>query len=393
MKGTDLQTRFYEIFGAEGERSRIFFAPGRVNLIGEHTDYHGGRCLPIALGMGIYAAARRRQDRTVRLASLNEQEGTVYAFSLDEDLAPKEGDGWIRYPKAVMQVWRERGFAMPAGMEILLWGDLPSRSGLASSAALEVLFAFILRELYGEDLMDNLGVALLAASAEESYAGRDISPMGQVASALGREGQALFYAAQSNRIEFVPLQLGSARLLLTDTGIRIDGALDKYRERTTECEKALKKLKVVTNVTCLCDLSLDTFNSCKDVIMNEDYTKRARHVVTENVRTIRAVSALRVGNLKRFGEFMTQSHISLRDDYEVSCPELDYLAELAWETPGVLGSRMTGAGLGGCTLTLLEEEAIPAFKERVNALYSEKFAYSPAFCDVVSGDGMRELVL
>ena len=391
MARLDISDSFKKIFG-EGGEIRTFFAPGRVNLIGDHTDYNGGHLLSAALTFGVYAAVRLRDDRTVRLASLNWEKGEIHSFSLDDEMVFRdELDGWTGPAKGVLRAFMKEGLVPETGFDALYFGDLISGAGLASTTAAEVVSALYLRALYGFTHVDDMQTAVLVRQAETEYIGRMCGIADPFTSLVGKKDCAVLLVAERMRCETIPLRLGDTELVLTNSGIRQPAANAEYAERRRECEKALKRLLSVCNIRMLGDLSQDTFNSCKDVIMNDTYIKRARHAVTENARAIRAVSALRVGNLQRFGEFMKQSHISLRDDYEVSCPELDFLAEEACRIPGVLGSRMMGGGFGGCTVTLLKKEADTEFKERLRASYKEKFGMEAAFYTVHAGDGAHEV--
>ena len=394
MQKEQLISRFQELYGTEGGAIRTFFAPGIVNLIGDHTDYNGGRAFPFALNMGIYAAARLREDKTIHL-SFSGDGAPVHSFRLDDnglesDLEEAE-TGMLRFPRAVINNFISGGYIFSRGFDILYDISMPIHAGFASHASLEVLTGLILRELFALSEISSQDLALICREKRIRETDPYCGITDTAVCVLGKRGHGVFLAPQGYRYEYIPLNLNNTEVILTNTMVYDKHAHDKYLIRHTECEKALKKLKVVTNINYLCDLSMDTFNSCKDVIMNEEYTKRARHAVSENARTIRAVSAIRVGNLKRFGELMNQSHISLRDDYEVTCPELDFLAETAWEIPGVLGSRMTGGGLGGYTVTLVEKTEVENYKTRIAEAYRSKFGLTPEFYPGVSDDGAREI--
>ena len=391
MEIAKVKTRFEEIYGGGGQ-IRCFFSPGRAVLIGEHIDYYGGHIFSFALKQGIYCAVRLRSDQTVQVSFENTEAGRVRGFRLDNPPPLAEMKGDILHPRSVIQAFLDRGCHIHNGMDILYLGDLPVGAGLAYSSATDAVTSVMLSDLF--DFRDRGGRADAARICQEAAilrGGTDGGIMSPLTCVLGRAECAVLLSAPKLQYEYVPLKLQEAAIVLTNTMKQYTGFLEEFNARKIECEKALKKLKVVANIRQLCDLSPDTFNSCKDVIMNETYTKRARHAVTENARTLRAVSAFRVGNLRRFGELMYQSHDSLRDDYGVSCPELDYLVEKAKEVPGVLGSRMMGGGFGGCTISLMEASAVDSFKAEIAAGYQDRFGILPEFYLAEAGDGAREL--
>ncbi len=390
MQRTELIREYEAIFGTGGE-IRTFFAPGRVNLIGEHTDYNDGHVFPCALTLGTYAAVRLRSDRRLRFASLNVKNASIREGSLD-DLSYHREAGWANYPKGVIWAFEEEGFHLPFGMDILYNGTIPSGAGLSSSASIEVLTALILREMYCFDQIRNIELALLAQKAECEFVGVQCGIMDQFASAMGKKDHAIFLSAETLKYEYVPLRLDHTHIVITNSKVRHKLAASGYNQRHEECRRALRKLQVVANVSALADLTTDQFESCKDVIMDPVLIRRAKHVVYENARTIRAVNTLRVNNIRRFGELMNESHNSLRDDFEVSCPEIDYLVERAREVDGVLGSRITGGGFGGCTVSLVKDEAIDAFKAHLKKTYQMHYNQVPEFYVVESGDGAYEIV-
>ena len=390
MTRVELIEEFLKRFGDSDQAVRVFYAPGRVNLIGEHTDYNGGHVFPCALTLGIEGVFRLRGDRTVRLASLNEAD-VIRTFSLDDPLVLREEDGWVSYVKGVLWAFQMRGCVIPEGFEMLIEGDLPAGAGLSSSAALEVLTGMAVTRLYELQNVNEIEIAVLSQRAESKFVGMNCGIMDQFASAMGRKGCAILLNTDRIRYEYVPLHLGDAKIVITNSKVKHSLVDSAYNTRRTECGKALKKLQLVSNINHLCDLDVDKFESTKDVIMNDTYTKRARHVIYENARAIRAVSALRVGNLKRFGELMNQSHISLRDDYEVSCPEIDFLVKSAWKIDGVIGSRLTGAGFGGSTVSIVRGEAVETFREQLTKGYQDRFNMTPDFYVVEAGDGVREI--
>ncbi len=390
MQRTDLIQNFQRIYG-EGGEIRTFFAPGRVNLIGEHTDYNGGHVFPCALKNGTYGVIRKREDRRVRLVSLNTRIEEIKEFSLEELTYQKES-GWANYPKGVLWALSEDGYEIPAGMEILYYGTIPSGAGLSSSASIEVLTALMVRELYDLKTISTVDLAVYSQKAERDFVGVDCGIMDQFASAMGREENAIFLNASNLKYEYIPLKLKDIHLVITNSKVRHKLASSEYNKRHEECNKALKKIRAVVNVKHLADLSTDQFKSCKDVIMDATLIRRARHVVSENARTIRAVNALRVNNFTKFGMLMTESHNSLKSDYEVSCPEIDDLVASALEVEGVLGSRITGGGFGGCTVSLVKDEAIEGFRKHLSEMYQEKYHTLPEFYVVESGDGAHEIV-
>ncbi|MEE8827148.1 MAG: galactokinase [Eubacteriales bacterium] len=395
MELQELKEKFEHIFGADDQNGEIraFFAPGRVNLIGEHTDYNGGHALPCALPIGTYGLARLTGGKNVSVVSLNIDE-TVRTFDPDQIVMyDPAGDGWTGYIKGVFWVYGQRGAVFPKGCQILIWGNIPGGLGLASSASLGVLTAEIIRELYHVPNIDNTELAVLAQRAESKFVGTNCGIMDQFASAMGKKDNAIFLDTEHIKYEYVPLKLGSAKIVITNSRVRREMSTAEYNQRRKECEKALKKLKTVVNINNLCDLGWDQFESCKDVIMDDTLIRRARHAVYENARTIRAVNALRVNNIRRFGALMNESHASLRDDYEVSCPEIDYLVETAQSLPGTIGSRLMGGGFGGCTVSLVEEASIPEFKEKLYNGYKAKYGLEASFYVVEAGDGVRELPL
>ncbi len=390
MQRTELIREYEAIFGTGGE-IRTFFAPGRVNLIGEHTDYNDGHVFPCALTLGTYAAVRLRSDRRLRFASLNVKNASIREGSLD-DLSYHREAGWANYPKGVIWAFEAEGFHLPFGLDILYNGTIPPGAGLSSSASIEVLTALILREMYSFDQIQNIELALLAQKAECEFVGVQCGIMDQFASAMGKKDHAIFLSAETLKYEYVPLHLDHTHIVITNSRVRHKLASSGYNQRHEECRRALRKLQVVANVSALADLTTDQFESCKDVIMDPVLIRRAKHVVYENARTIRAVNTLRVNNICRFGELMNESHNSLRDDFEVSCPEIDYLVERAREIDGVLGSRITGGGFGGCTVSLVKDEAIDAFKAHLKKTYQMHYNQVPEFYVVESGDGAYEIV-
>jgi len=387
MKEKLLQ-EFKELFGEQGD-IRSYFAPGRVNLIGEHTDYNGGHVFPCALTIGTYAIARKRSDRILRFYSMNFEELGVLESSLG-DLKPSKEADWTNYPKGVMWAFEERGFSIPNGMDILLYGNIPNGSGLSSSASLEVLTGFILRDMFDFNVT-NTDLALIGQYSENNFNGVNCGIMDQFAIAMGKADHAIFLDTSDLSYQYAPLKLNNAKIVIACSNKKRGLGDSKYNERRQECETALSDLQKVADIKNLGELSEEQFEQYKDAIQNGVHMRRARHAVYENQRTLQAVAALKENNLKRFGELMNDSHISLRDDYEVTGIELDTLVEAAWEQPGVIGSRMTGAGFGGCTVSIVETDAIDNFVKNVGDIYRRDIGYHADFYIVEIGDGPAAL--
>lgn len=379
-----LLRKFEELFG-DAEGVKVYFAPGRVNLIGEHTDYNGGHVFPCALTIGTYGAARKRNDNKLHFYSMNFDRVGVQESAVDALGEAKESD-WTNYPKGVIWAFAKRGFEMPCGMDLVLFGNIPNGSGLSSSASLEVLTGFILRDLYGFDAT-NVDLALIGQYAENNYNGMNCGIMDQFASAMGKKDHAIFLDTADLSYEYAPIVLEGAKIVVTNSKVKHSLVNSAYNQRRSECETALAELQSVVDIKGLGDLSEEAFEKHKGAIRDEVRVRRAKHAVYENQRTILAVEALKNNDIKLFGELMNASHVSLRDDYEVSCEEIDILVDEAWKIPGVIGSRITGGGFGGCTVSIVKDEAIDTFKEQVEKAYEEKTGKTAEFYIVEVGDG------
>lgn len=380
--------KFGELFGST-EGVKVYFAPGRVNMIGEHTDYNGGHVFPCALTIGTYAAAKKRTDRKLRLFSVNFDKLGVMESSID-DLKPAKEAGWTNYPKGVMWAFGLRGMEMDCGLDMVLYGNIPNGSGLSSSASLEVLTGYLLRDLYGFDV-SNTDLALIGQYSENNFNGCNCGIMDQFASAMGKKDHAIFLNTADLSYEYAPLVLDGAKIIVTNSNVKHSLVDSKYNERRSECEKALEELQTVIGINGLGDLTEEQFELYKATIKDEVRVKRAKHAVYENQRTVRAVEALKQNDVALFGQLMNASHVSLRDDYEVSCEEIDVLVEEAWKIDGVIGSRITGGGFGGCTVSIVKDEAVDEFKEKVGAAYMERVGKKADFYVVEIGDGPRTL--
>lgn len=380
---------FKKIFG-DSDNVRVFFAPGRVNLIGEHTDYNGGHVFPCALTIGTYAAARRRDDRELNFYSLNFPDKGVVRTSLD-DMRPKEDDSWTAYPKGVIWAMQGRGMDIPAGLDMLIYGTIPAGSGLSSSASLEVLTGEVLRSLYGLKDVSNTDLALIGQYSENNYNGMNCGIMDQFASAMGKKDNAIFLDTSTLEYEYAPIALKDACIIVTNSNVKHSLVGSDYNTRRAECEEALSELKKVVDIKSLGDLDEDTFEANKNVITRDNCRARAKHAVYENRRTIKAVEALKKGDVISFGKLMNEAHTSMSVDYVASCPEVDVLVETAWKIDGVIGSRITGGGFGGCSVSIVRNDSVETFKERVAARYKEKTGLTADFYVVSIGDGPREL--
>ena len=380
--------KFKELFGAEGEIG-VYFAPGRVNMIGEHTDYNGGHVFPCALTIGTYGVARKREDKKLRFYSLNFEQLGVIESSV-EDLKPEKEADWTNYPKGVMWAFGEKGMKVEQGMDIVLFGNITNGSGLSSSASVEVLTGYILKDMFGFDVT-NQELALIGQYSENKFNGVNCGIMDQFAIAMGKEGHAIFLDTATLKYEYAPIKLEHAKIVISCSNKKRGLGDSKYNERRSECETALAEIQKVIPVNSLGELTEEQFEAHKDAIEDEVRRKRAKHAVYENQRTIKAVEALQKNDVKLFGELMNASHVSLRDDYEVTGIELDTLVEEAWKIEGVIGSRMTGAGFGGCTVSIVKDEAVDTFIQEVGAAYEEKIGYAADFYVVEIGDGPVKL--
>ncbi|WP_182006657.1 galactokinase [Priestia aryabhattai] len=381
---------FKQIFHSS-EAIRCFFAPGRVNLIGEHTDYNGGHVFPCSLSIGTYAVVQKRHDRKIRMYSKNFSEAGVIESSLDQ-LTYKTEDDWANYPKGVMDTFKKHGYDLPFGFDILFLGNIPNGAGLSSSASIELVTCVLLNKIL-ELNIDMIDLVKMAQQAENEFIGVSCGIMDQFAIGMGKENQAVLLNCQTLQYHYSPLQLTDAVLVISNTNKRRGLADSKYNERRMECERALSDLQTSLSITSLGDLTKEQFEKHKSLIQNEVDCKRAKHAVYENERTKEAVAKLQNGDLKGFGQLMNESHRSLRDDYEVSGKELDALVEAAWLQEGVIGSRMTGAGFGGCTISIVKKEQVDRFIEEVKDAYYKQTSLEAEFYVVTVGEGARELTL
>ncbi len=390
----DVKNRVLEVFAGKygsSEGARVFFAPGRVNLIGEHTDYNGGHVFPCALTIGTYAAVRVRDDKTANFYSMNFEDEGVISLDLDKELKPSDDLKWVNYPAGIIWAFAEKGMTVPSGFDVVLYGNIPNGSGLSSSASVEVLTGFILKSLFGFEV-SNIDLAKIGQYSENKFNGVNCGIMDQFAIAMGKKDCAIFLDTATLQYEYAPIKLTGCKLVIACSNKKRGLGDSKYNERRAECEKALSEIRTLVDVQSLGELDEATFGKVEMLIKDDVRAKRARHAVYENRRTITAVQALKRENIALFGQLMNASHESLRDDYEVTGPELDALVDAARKQPGVIGSRMTGAGFGGCTVSIVKDEYVDSFIEKVGAEYLEKIGYAADFYVVEIGDGPREIL-
>ena len=383
----ELIQKFNEIYG-EGGELKTYFAPGRVNLIGEHTDYNGGHVFPCALTIGTYGVFRKRNDRTMRFYSVNFPKAGVLTGSLDE-LKPKKEAGWSNYPVGMVWTFGEKGHPIDCGFDMLIYGTIPDASGLSSSSSVHMLTAVALRDMYGVEGVSNIDIALYGQFAENNFNGVNCGIMDQFAVAMGKKDHAIFLDTSDLSYEYAPCVLDGAKIVITNSKVKHSLVDSAYNDRRNECAAALKALQSELDIQALGDLTPEEFEAHKSLIKDEIQLQRAKHAVYENQRTIDAVTALKAGDIESFGKLMNQSHISLRDDYDVSCEEIDILVDLAWKIPGVLGSRITGGGFGGCTVSIVKDESIDTFIETIGKTYLEKVGHEAEFYKI--GDGASRL--
>jgi len=382
-----LKSDFIELFQKDSEN--VFFSPGRVNLIGEHTDYNGGNVFPCALSIGTYALVTRRSDKNVLVSSLNFKDLGILEFSLENMVYDKKHD-WANYPKGVIKTFENHGFNIPSGFEILFYGNIPNGSGLSSSASIEVLMGVILNDLFNLNI-DMIDIVKMCQEAENKFIGVNCGIMDQFAIGMGKDACAVLLDCNTLNYSYSKINMAGHKIIIANTNKKRGLADSKYNERRSECEDALAQIQKVKNITALGELTEEEFEEIKDYISDPIKRKRAKHAVYENRRTLKAVKALEENDLNLFGKLMNDSHISLRDDYEVTGIELDTLVSLAWETEGVVGARMTGAGFGGCTVSIVKEDCIDSFIERIKKEYADKIGYEPSFYVVNISGGARKL--
>lgn len=399
MKDTVL-AEFFDNYGSGGDIA-CYFAPGRINLIGEHTDYNGGHVFPCALPFGTYIAVRRRDDAVLRLSSVNFPKDGIITTDI-RSLTPLSDSSWTSYVKGVIWAVLDRTDSEITGMDIMIGGDVPAGAGLSSSASLEVAVGYMLSDQFGLGF-SNQEIALIGQRAENDFVGVNCGIMDQFASAMGKEDHAIFLDTNTLEYDYVPLSLKDCSIIIANTNKPHSLNDSAYNDRRRECSEALKEINAFLHaypdsdeasagdIDALCQLNQEDFDRVKECITDPVILRRARHAVTENQRTEDAVKVLQAGDIDAFGKLMNASHVSLRDDYEVSCPELDLLAETAWTIPGVIGSRMTGGGFGGCTVSIIKNSSVDEYEKIAGEKYREAFGYDCTFIRGAAGDGPRRL--
>lgn len=387
MNTIELQQAFEEIFGQEADAT--FFSPGRINLIGEHTDYNGGHVFPAAITLGTYGAARKREDQVLRFYSANFKDLGIIEVNM-QNLVYDKADNWTNYAKGVLYYLQEAGHRIDTGLDVFVYGTIPNGSGLSSSASLELLIGIIAEELFDLDL-SRLDLVKIGKQTENEFIGVNSGIMDQFAIGMGADQRAIYLDTNTLEYELVPLDLGNHVIVIMNTNKRRELADSKYNERRAECERALEELNAVLNIQTLGELDAQTLDEYSYLIQDENRIKRARHAVWENQRTLQARQALEAGDLQQFGRLINASHVSLEHDYEVTGLELDTLAHTAWEQDGVLGARMTGAGFGGCGIAIVEKDKVERFLENVGQTYTDIVGYAPSFYIAEIAAGSRVL--
>ncbi|MFV8763180.1 galactokinase [Oenococcus oeni] len=383
-----LLKEFKEQFKKTAEK--VFFSPGRINLIGEHTDYNGGNVFPCAISIGTFGVYGSRDDQTIRMYSANIPDQGVVSFQLN-DLKYHKEDGWTNYLRGVLASLVSRDYKINHGFDLFIHGNLPDGAGLSSSASIELLMGTILKNVFSLDV-SQLDLVKIGQEVENKYIGVNSGIMDQFAVGMGRAEQAILLDTNTMKYEYAPVKLGDNVIVIMSTNKRRELQDSKYNERRSQCEEALKRLQTKLAIKSLGDLSIEAFDQASYLINDDILIRRARHAVFENQRTLRAFDALKNNDLTTFGQLVDASHVSLHFDYEVTGKELDTLVEAAWKQPGVLGARMIGAGFGGCAIAIVGKDYVDDFKTKVGKSYQEKIGYPADFYIAKISDGPKEIV-
>ncbi|MFB1049739.1 galactokinase [Paraliobacillus sp. JSM ZJ581] len=388
MEIASLIKDFQAIF-SNFEVPHVFFAPGRINLIGEHTDYNGGYVFPASISFGTYAIATKRSDNKVRFYSKNFEENGIIETSLDH-LSYNKAHSWANYPKGMLQTMIEDGHEITSGFDVLYYGNIPNGAGLSSSASIELATGVLVEHLFDLSI-DRIHMVQLGQQVENDYIGVNSGIMDQFAIGMGKKDHAILLDCTTLDYTYAPIALENYVIMIMNTNKRRELADSKYNERRSECERALQDLQKTLEINSLGELTTEAFENNKHLISNDTDRKRAKHAVYENERTKQALKELEAQNLQAFGKLLDQSHTSLQHDYEVTGIELDTIVKAAWKQPGVLGARMTGAGFGGCAIALVKTDEVDRFKTKVNAQYKDVVGYEATFYMATIGDGAKKI--
>ena len=381
---------FLKTYGGDRDAVEVFFAPGQVNLLGDHTDYNGGHVLSVALTLGTYAAIRRNDEPVCRVASAAFPKDGIYEFPLAQQ-KPDESIHWVNYPMGSLWSLIAHGFRPSCGFDIYFDSTLPLNSGLSSSASIISVTIYSIINAFGFKDISPRDLVLIALDEENSFLNVGCGMLGAFMSVFGKKDNAVYLKTASLHFKYTPLSLLGKSIVITNSGIMHANMNELFSECLEDCRKGTKYLADHLPILRLCDVTSDQYVTYKDMIPLPRVRSRVCHVVYENQRVMQAYNALHVGNIARFGKLMNESHISLRDDFGASCPEIDCLVEAAWNTPGVIGSRITGVGFGGCTVSIVDNQAIDSFKESVGNTYAEKTGMKAKFYIAETGDGAHEV--
>lgn len=387
MDLTKLRQSYINLFG--DDHPSAYFAPGRINLIGEHTDYNGGHVFPCAITLGTYGIAQKRSDTTINVFSENFRDLGIISFDLN-DLSYDKKDNWANFPKGMFHFLKEKSYSIDKGINIYIYGNIPNGAGLSSSASIELLTGVIADDLFHLNC-DRIGLVKTGKQVENNFIGVNSGIMDQFAVGMGQADHAILLDTNTLKYDLIPVKLNDHVIIIMNTNKRRELADSKYNERRSECEEALAALQIRLDIRSLGALDNDTFDQNTYLINKENLLKRARHAVSENQRTLKAKEALIHNDLLTFGKLINASHVSLKNDYEVTGKELDTLVETAWQEEGVLGARMTGAGFGGCAIALVEKSHVDTFTKHVGQVYEERIGYAPSFYIAEIADGAKRL--
>lgn len=387
MNTKEILQGYQDIFNKTAEK--LFFSPGRINLIGEHTDYNGGNVFPCAISLGTYAAFGNRDDDAIQMYSANLPDTGIISVTL-KDLTYKKEDNWSNYLKGMIYLIQQAGYKIDHGFNIYVHGNLPDGAGLSSSASIELLMGNILNDVFKLGI-NQIDLVKMGQQNENKYIGVNSGIMDEFAVGMGKKDQAILLDTNTMEYHYAPVELGDHVIVIMNTNKQRALADSKYNERRSQCEQALALLQTKLNIKSLGELSIDDFDRNSYLINDDTLIRRARHAVFENQRTLKAIKYLKENNLTEFGKLVNASHISLHYDYEVTGIELDTLVEAAWQQDGVLGARMVGAGFGGCAIAFVQKDQVESFKKNVGQIYQEKIGYKADFYIAEIADGPSEI--